>query len=158
MVIRWATEGDLPAWYALATQVSALFQHPADMGADPVFMTYAQSKASKHEALTAVDGMSGDNMGFIGFSRANNRVSWFAVAEQYRGKGAGNLLLETALRQLDTGREITVTTFCDDYPPGAAARCLYKKYGFSEERPVIHDGPPRSELIRPATNDERNDS
>ena len=31
MLIRWATEKDLPAWYALATEVSEIFQHPADM-------------------------------------------------------------------------------------------------------------------------------
>ena len=32
MLIRWADENDLPAWYALASEVSEIFQHPADMG------------------------------------------------------------------------------------------------------------------------------
>jgi hypothetical protein len=34
MLIRFATEKDLPAWYALATEVSPIFRHPADMGMD----------------------------------------------------------------------------------------------------------------------------
>ena len=32
MLIRWATENDLSAWYELASEVSIIFQHPADMG------------------------------------------------------------------------------------------------------------------------------
>jgi ribosomal protein S18 acetylase RimI-like enzyme len=46
--------------------------------------------------LTAVDYVSGKNMGFILFSRTDNCITWFAVSEQYRGKGAGERLLKTA--------------------------------------------------------------
>lgn len=98
MLIRWVTEKDLPAWYALATEVSQIFQHPGNMGTDPEFASYAQSKVSKYEALTAVDYMSGKNMGFIGFSRTNNRISWFAVFEKYRNKGVGGRLVKTSMR------------------------------------------------------------
>jgi len=132
MLIRWAAENDLPAWYALATEVSPIFQHPADMGADPEFMAYAQSKAGKYEALTAVDYRSGSAMGFIGFSRTSNRIAWFAVSEKHRGKGAGSRLLKTALRQLDQTKPITVTTFSEGYEPGIPARNLYRRFGFVE--------------------------
>ena len=155
MLIRWVNENDFPAWYALATEVSPIFQHPADMGTDPEFVSYAKSKAGKYEALTAVDYMSGKNMGFIGFSRTNNRISWFAVSEQYRSKGFGGRLLKTALRQLDTNKNITVNTFCDDYPHGTAARALYKKYGFTEEKPIMYNGLPRCEITRPASIEQR---
>ena len=132
MLIRFATEKDLPAWYALATEVSPIFRHPADMGKDPEFTSYARSKASKYEALTAVDYMSGLNMGFIGFSRTNNRISWFGVSEKYRGKGVGVRLLKTALRQLDHAKPITVETFPEGYAPGIPAKNLYRKFGFVE--------------------------
>ena len=158
MLIRWVNENDLPAWYTLATEVSSIFQHPADMGTDPEFISYTQNKISKYESLTAVDYMSGNNMGFIGFSRANNRISWFAVSEKYRGKGAGERLLKTALRQLDTNRDIIVNTFTDDYPPGTVARALYKKYGFTEEKPFVHDGLARCEMKRPASTEKRGKS
>ena len=158
MLIRWVNESDLPAWNTIATEVSQIFQHPSDMGTDLEFLSYSRSKVSKYEALTAVDYMSGKNMGFIGFSRINNRISWFAVSEQYREKGAGERLLKTALRQLDTNKNITVCTFREDYPQGTAARSLYKKYGFSEEKFIEHNGQPRSEMTRPAGSEKRGSS
>ncbi|MCL2672425.1 MAG: GNAT family N-acetyltransferase, partial [Clostridiales bacterium] len=145
-------------WCALATEVSPVFQHPADMGTDPEFIAYATSKVAKYEALAAVDYMNGKSMGFIGFSRANNRISWFAVSEPYRGRGAGCRLLKTALRQLDANRDITVFTFCGGYLPGMAARALYIKYGFTAEKPITHDGLPRCVLTRPASDEKRGGS
>ena len=160
MLIRWANENDLPAWYALATEVSAIFQHPADMGAELESKRSGLGSVNRYEMLTAVDYMSGNNMGFICFSRADNCLSWFAVSERYRGKGVGGRLLKTALRQLDTYKDITVTTFPDGYPQGMAARALYKKYGFTEENPLIYDGLGnlRCELKRPASPEKRGKS
>jgi len=158
MLIRWANENDLPAWYALATEVSPIFQHPADMGTDPEFVAGCQRAVNEYKVLTAVDYMSGDNMGFISFSRNRNSISWFAVSEKHRGRGAGNRLLKTALRQLDTNKDITVNTFCADCPQGTAARALYKKYGFTEEKPFTHDGLSRCEMKRPASSEKRGGS
>ncbi|MCL2697906.1 MAG: GNAT family N-acetyltransferase [Oscillospiraceae bacterium] len=158
MLIRWAGEKDLQAWYALATEVSPVFEHLADMGADPQFMAFAESAVGKYEALTAIDYMSGLNMGFIGFSRQNNSILWFAVSEKYRGKGAGNRLLKTALRQLDTNKDITVTTFREDYPSGKAARVLYENFGFVESKLLMYDGLPRCEMTRQASPEKRGNS
>ncbi|NLZ52542.1 MAG: GNAT family N-acetyltransferase [Thermoanaerobacteraceae bacterium] len=132
MLIRFATEKDLPAWYALATDVSQEFLHPGDMGTDPEFIKYAKNKVDKYEALTAVDYMSGNNIGFIGFSRTKNRITWFGVSKRSRGKGAGSRLLKTALRQLDNTKPITVETFPEGYKPGIPAKNLYRKFGFVE--------------------------
>jgi len=132
MLIRWATEDDLLAWCALATEVSAIFRHPADMGADSEFITYAKRKVGRYEALVAVDYMSEQCLGFIGFSRTNNAITWLAVSEQHRRKGAGSRLLKTALRQLDHAQSITVEIFPEGYAPGAAARLLYRAFGFVE--------------------------
>lgn len=158
MLIRWANENDMPAWRLLASQVSSIFQHPADMGKDPAFLGFAEKKINQYEALTAVDYRSGCNMGFLSFSRANNRISWIAVSEKYRGKGVGSRLLATALRQLDTNRDITVVTFEDGYLQGVPARALYNKLGFSEEEPTTHDGLSRSKLTRPASGEKRGGS
>ena len=158
MLIRWATEKDLPAWYVLATEVSPIFQHPADMGAELKSRSSGTGAVSRYEMLTAVDYMSGNNMGFICFSRTTNSITWFAVSERYRGKGAGNRLLKTALRQLDTNKDMTVTTFPEDYLPGASARTLYKKHGFTEEKPITYNGLPRCEMTRPATSEKRGGS
>ena len=158
MLIRWATENDLSAWYALATEVSVIFQHPADMGAELKSRQSGAGAVNRYEMLTAVDYMSGNNMGFICFSRLNNSVDWFAVSEKYRCKGVGDRLLKTALRQLDTNKDIHVITFESSYPEGLAARNLYRKYGFAEEKPTLHDGLPRSEMKRSASPEKRGGS
>lgn len=132
MLIRWVKETDLPAWLLLATEVSRIFQHPADMGADPEFASFAESKTTKREALTAMDYRSGSVMGVIVFSRTHNRISWFAVSETYRNKGVGGRLLKTALRHLDPTRPITVETFPEGYEPGIPAKKLYRSFGFTE--------------------------
>ncbi|MCL1883679.1 MAG: GNAT family N-acetyltransferase [Defluviitaleaceae bacterium] len=150
MLIRWATKTDLPAWYELATEVSQIFQHPADMGAELKSKSSGLGSISRHEMLTAVDSMSGNNLGFICFSRKDNAITWFAVSEKYREKGVGGKLLQTALWQLDTTKDIVVRTFPTDYPQGVAARTLYMKYGFTIEKPTEHNGLPRSEMKRPA--------
>lgn len=158
MLIRWVVDRDIPSWQLLATEVSHIFGRPGDMGSDSEFISYAKRKTGKHEALTAVDYMSGANMGFIGFSREQNSISWFAVSERYQNKGVGKRLLKTALRQLDTNKDITVITFCEDYPTGAAARKLYMNYGFLLEEAATYYGLPRSKMTRLASNERRGKS
>jgi len=139
MLIRFATEKDLPAWYTLATEVSELFQHPADMGAELEANGSGKGTVNRYEMLTAVNYMSGINMGFICFSRQENKITWFAVSEKYRNRGAGSRLLKTALRQLDYKKPITVTTFQEGYEPGVPAKNLYRIYGFVETDSNITD-------------------
>jgi Diadenosine tetraphosphate (Ap4A) hydrolase and other HIT family hydrolases len=158
MLIRWANENDLPAWYKLATEVSAIFQHPADMGAELSTKKSGLGAVSRYEMLIAVDYMSGNNMSYICFSRAYNNISWFAVSEKYRGKGVGYRLLKVALRQLDTNKDVSVITFVDGYTPGIAARNLYRKLGFVEKRVFEHDGIPRCEMVRSASEEKRGGS
>ena len=69
MLIRWATEQDLSSWYALATEVSKIFKHPADMGEELKSKASGKGSVNRYEMLTAVDYISGNNMGFIIFSR-----------------------------------------------------------------------------------------
>jgi len=102
MLIRWATEADLPALHTLA----------ADIGFDAGFITHTKSSIVTYEALTAVDYMSNMCMGFISFSREHNTIKWFAVAEEYLHKGAESRLLKTALRQLNSSSEVT---YCKEF-------------------------------------------
>ena len=132
MLITWATEREIGKWRALATEVSPIFRHPADMGSDPEFIAYTERRAGNYEALIAVDRMSGDCLGIIGFSRAKNSITWLAVAEAHRRRGAGSKLLRVALNQLDHERPITVETFPEGFPPGKPAKNLYRKFGFIE--------------------------
>jgi len=114
-------------------------------------------KLSKFESLIAVDRMSGNCLGIIGFSKTYNRITWFGVFEQHRGKGIGTRLLKTALRHLDNTKEITVETYREDFADGLPARIVYQKAGFVDFDNTIcdHLGNPRCKMVIAATNEKR---
>jgi GNAT superfamily N-acetyltransferase len=159
MLIRWATKEDIPAWMKLADNVAMIFGNPT-MSADKDFHEYMEGKLSKFEALIAVDRMSGECLGIIGFSRTYNRITWFGVFDQYRCKGIGTRLLSTALRQLDNTKDITVETYRDDYPAGIPARKVYHKAGFVDVDNTIFDhlGNPRCKMVIAPTDAKRGGS
>lgn len=154
MLIRWATIEDKAAWIELADNVANIFGY-SNMSTDKHFLEYMHAGLSQFEALIAIDRMSNNCLGIISFSRTNNCVTWFGVFEQYRNKGIGTRLLETALRQLDNTKEITVETYRDDYAAGLPARAVYHKAGFVEVDNTVFDlyGNPRCKMIIAPTNE-----
>ncbi len=159
MLIRWATSKDKPAWIQLADNVADIFGN-SSMATDKDFHEYMDSKLSKYEALIAMDRQSESCLGIIGFSRTHNRITWFGVFEENRGRGIGSRLLSTALRQLDNTKDITVETYRSDYPPGLPARAVYQKLGFVQVDNTIFDhlGNPRCKMTIKATDQKRGDS
>lgn len=159
MLIRWATKEDKPAWMQLANNVAHIFGNPT-MSTDKDFTEYMEGKLSKFEALIAVDRMGGNCLGIIGFSRTYNRITWFGVFDQYRGKGIGTRLLTTALRHLDNTKEITVDTYREDYLAGLPARAVYHKVGFVDKDNTLFDhlGNPRCKMVITPTNEKRGGS
>ena len=148
MLIRMAQAEDTKHWIELARKISPIFG-VEDMTADGKFAEYIASKISKYEAIAAVDRMSNEAFGFVGFSKKHNRISWFAVDEIWRGKGAGEKLLRCAVNQLDWKKDITVITFTEDDPNGKAALSLYKKFGFVTDGDVFtdEDGNKRCKMV-----------
>ena len=70
-------------------------------------------------------------------SKKHNMICCLAVAPEYRRNGIASALLEKALTELDSSRDITVTTFRDNDEKGIAPRALYKRFGFVEEKLMI---------------------
>ena len=138
MLIRTAQKKDIGSWLALAKQVSPLFG-VKDMSEDENFVEYVMRKIDRREAIAAAEKISGDALGFIGFSKENNAISWFAVDEKHRGEGAGSKLLHCAIGQLDTQKDISVITFVKGHPGGDAAIGLYEKFGFKAEDAIVKD-------------------
>lgn len=138
MLIRHVTFEDVSKWLELAEDVALVFRAP-NMASDPEFHDYMQAKISKFEALMALDYISGQCMGIIGFSKNYNRITWFGVFEKYRNKGVGTKLLECALNQLDRNKEITVETYPDEYISGAPAKHVYRKFGFVDMDSSLFD-------------------
>lgn len=159
MLIRWAVNDDKSSWIDLANNVADIFGNPT-MSTDEDFIEYMNSKLSKFEALIAIDRISGNCLGIIGFSRTYNRITWLGVFEKYRGKGIGTELLKTALRQLDNTKTITVDTYRDDYVAGLPARAVYHKAGFMDIDNTVsdHHGNLRCTMAIAPTNKKRGSS
>lgn len=147
MFIRLAGTEDFFDWKIVAENVADIFGNPI-MANGPEFIDYAERKIKQGEAIAAVDNETGKCVGFIGFSRHHNRITWFGVIEDCRNKGVGSKLLQAALDELDFSKEITVETYKDDYTLGKPARHVYMKHGFVEVDNTLSDhlGNERSKL------------
>ena len=83
----------------------------------------------KRQALCVI---SGDQIqGVLLFSRNRNMICCLAVSPEFRRKGIASKLLETAISELDRGRDIIVSTFREGDEKGTAPRALYRKFGFA---------------------------
>lgn len=80
-------------------------------------------------------------------SKKHNMICCLAVAPEYRRNGIASLLLKKALAELDSSRDITVTTFRDNDEKGIAPRALYKRFGFVEEKLMIENDYPVQRFV-----------
>ena len=130
--IRKTYTSDIPEALKLAEGLVGLFP-----GMDiPEFESSLRAAIERGEAITAERHDCGFG-GLIIISAAEREIAFLAVDPKTQGVGLGSLLMERAIQQLGEG-EISVTTFMDGVPEGAAARALYKKFGFEDaEQPEI---------------------
>ncbi|MDR2514552.1 MAG: HIT family protein [Christensenellaceae bacterium] len=111
MLIRWATNDDMPAWLALSGEYDPLIAAIApDMGLWYAgFDAFMARKIAQYEALIALDRRSQACLGLLAFSRKHNRISFFGIGQKADFSSAAQGLLSTALRQLDVGRPVAAS-------------------------------------------------
>ena len=86
-------------------------------------------------------------VGVLLLSKKHNMICCLAVTLEYRRNGIASALLEKALSELDSSRDITVTTFRDNDEKGIAPRALYKQFGFAEEKLMIENDYPVQRFV-----------
>lgn len=86
-------------------------------------------------------------VGVILFSKGHNMICCLAVSPQYRRFGIASKLLEKALSELNTDKDITVSTFRENDEKGIAPRALYKKFGFVEDELIEEFGYPNQKFV-----------
>lgn len=86
-------------------------------------------------------------VGVLLLSKKHNMICCLAVAPEYRRNGIASALLEKALAELDSSKDITVTTFRDNDEKGIAPRALYKRFGFAEEKLTIENNYPVQRFV-----------
>ncbi len=84
-------------------------------------LAMSQGRVIGHLSATREQGASTRHLAFIGM----------AVAKEWRGRGVGSALMAEAIRW---GRGVRIEKLAlTVYPHNAAARALYRKFGFEEE-------------------------
>jgi len=138
-----AGSGDIPGWMGLAARVVGCF---------PCF----EEVSHRRELERAIRGGSalvlrdGEMVaGAIAFSPESGEVGFFAVHPQYRGLGAGKILLGSAERRVGSERRLTVTTFRAGDRTDTGQRAAYQSLGFLPGEPLIQYGYPVQRLVLP---------
>lgn len=151
MEVIYGTPSDLDSWMDLVSSVSWNFpgletQEKLDDHRETV-----RSFMNKRQALCRKE--NGEIAGVILFSRKHNMICCLAVSPRYRRHGIASALLGKALSELDSQRDITVSTFRENDEKGAAPRALYRKFGFVEDELIEEFGYPNQKFIlHPQTN------
>ena len=143
--VVFGREDDIESWMKLVNKVSWNF---------PGLET--EEKIKEHEAVVlrfmeqkrALCIKVRDNVvGVILISKKHNMICCLAVDPDYRRKGIAAKLMLAALDMLDRTKDISVSTFREDDPKGAAPRALYKKFGFQEAELIEEFGYPNQKFI-----------
>ncbi|MGW7524843.1 GNAT family N-acetyltransferase [Streptomyces sp. NPDC054783] len=137
MIVRLATQRDVPGFLALAAQVEHWFGPMVD---DPGFTSAVERNIRRSTALVAQTPES-DLLGALlfGGTAPVHKVHWLVVAETARGKGVGRALMSEAARRFGHGPgTVEVVTFGRDHPGAAAsgARAFYESLGFTPSEPA----------------------
>ena len=86
-------------------------------------------------------------VGLLLFSYNSRCLSCLAVHPGHRRLGIASAMIERMLAQFPPGVDITVTTFCEDDPKGAAPRALYRRFGFEPGELVSEFGYPHQRFL-----------
>ena len=86
-------------------------------------------------------------VGVLLFSRSRNMICCLAVDPEHRKQGVASILLSKALEELDSSRDITVSTFRENDDKGIAPRALYRKFGFQEGEMTEEFGYPNQVFV-----------
>ena len=137
MKVEYCTSLDIESWMDLVKLVSWNF---------PGLETEADIESHRKTVLRFMDESralcvkeTDKVVGVLLISKKHNMICCLAVAPEYRRNGIASLLLKKALSELDRFRDITVTTFRDYDEKGIAARALYKRFGFAEEKLMVEN-------------------
>jgi len=148
MTIRFGTMEDLPQWMALVRRVAWNFPGLETEEALAAHEATVTKFIQRGNAICAVE--AGRLVGVLLFSRRLNQLACMAVAPESRRRGAAQGMFDLMQSIADPARDLTVFTFTEDDPRGAAPRAFYRKQGFEPGEIAIEDGHPGQYFVRRA--------
>lgn len=145
MKVEYGTLRDIGSWMELVQQVRWNFPGLETQAALEDHRQTVLRFMREHRALCVKDGDK--VIGVLLLSKKHNMICCLAVDPAHRRNGIASALLEKALSELDSSREITVTTFRENDEKGTAPRALYKRFGFEEGKLLVEFGYPVQEFV-----------
>ena len=145
MKVEYGTLRDIGSWMELVQQVRWNFPGLETQAALEDHRQTVLRFMGEHRALCVKDGDK--VIGVLLLSKKHNMICCLAVDPAHRRNGIASALLEKALSELDSSREITVTTFRENDEKGTAPRALYKRFGFEEGKLLVEFGYPVQEFV-----------
>lgn len=145
MEIRLARAEDINAWMMLVEQVRDVFPGLETAEAMAEHRVTVLSFMQNSSAVCAEE--AGRIRGGLLFSKENSMLCFLAVDPACRRQHIAQKLVSCMLTQMEQGKDITVTTYREGDPNGAAARAFYKGVGFTEDRLTEEFGCPVQEFV-----------
>lgn len=127
-MITFANENDIDSWMKLVREVRWNFPGLETAESLTEHRQTVLKFIKSGEAICIKDGSKISAV--LLFSKEHNMTCFLAVLPEYRKRGYASELMKTVLEKLDSTKEISVSTFCEDDKKGTAPRALYKKFGF----------------------------
>ncbi len=145
MIIGLATIRDIDNWMKLVDKVKDNFPGLETKEALDEHRNTVLDFMKRHSAVCA----KADNkiVGILLFSKETNTLCFLAVDTQYRRQHIAEKMFSYMLEFMESGKDITVTTYRADVPKGVPARSFYKKMGFAEGELTEEFGSPVQEFI-----------
>ncbi len=161
MLIRAVTTDDRQVWLDLAHESDEVIGKliPSIVTFYEGFDAYAEAKIKQNEAFMAMDRISRRCLGIVAISKNHNRITFLGVAKKADFMKIGSKLMEIALNQLDTTREISVNVLKTDLKPIIQERLLYESLGFTiHDDTIFENGIPACLMKRPPATVKRGQS
>ena len=143
--VELANACDLDGWMGLAEQVRDSFPGLETREALEEHRKTVLDFMSRKAAICAK--LEGQVVGALLFSREPAVLCFLAVDAACRRQHIGERMVSCMRTFLDPAKEVTVTTYREDVPEGAAARAFYKRLGFVEGKLTEEFGSPVQEFI-----------
>ncbi len=143
--VGFATMHHLASWMSLVEIVRDNFP---GLETQELLDGYRSTVVKNMERQSAICALHGKIVvGILLFSVKHNMLSCMAVHPEYRRRGIAGRMVELMLTKLDRTRDITVTTFREGDPWGAAPRSLYQSLGFEPAELCVEQGYPSQVFV-----------
>ena len=127
-MIRQLTQYDYQGWLMFAHEVEPLFGSMVD---NIDFQNSIKNCIEFGNAF-GIEHSTGELAGIIAINRQEGEIAWLAVGKKFRGNAYGNLLIQKAIKEMNTHKIISVQTFAETIKEGLVARNIYINNGFRD--------------------------